>query len=540
YRYSFDMLGEAALTQGDADRYLDAYRNAIDAIGASGTFGDAIVAPSISVKLSALHPRYEHAKRTRVLAELAPRVLDLAQRAKRHGIGMTIDAEEADRLELSLDVIEAAWTDPSLDGWDGFGIVVQAYQKRAPFVIDWIAALARDHGRRIPVRLVKGAYWDSEIKRAQVDGLPGYPVFTRKPNTDVSYLANARRLLDAGDAVYPMFATHNAQTIAAVHRMAAGRNFEFQKLHGMGDDLYSEVIPEDRLGVPCRVYAPVGSHEDLLPYLVRRLLENGANSSFVNQITDESVPVEDLVRDPVETVSAFERIPHPRIPLPRDLYRAVGIDRDNSMGINLANDDQLGELAGRMESALAENWRAVPLVPGANPTGEPLDASNPADRREVVGQWLPADAATVEQALRNAVAAQPAWNALPAASRAVILERAADLLEQRMPRFMALCTKEAGKTIPDGVAEVREAVDFLRYYARQARELFGAPEAMPGPTGESNTLALAGRGVFVCISPWNFPLAIFSGQVAAALAAGNSVIAKPAEQTNLVGYYAVQ
>ncbi len=540
YRYSFDMLGEAALTQGDADRYLQAYRSAIDAIGGSGNFDDEIVAPSISVKLSALHPRYEHAKRERVLAELAPRVLDLAQRAKRYRIGMTIDAEEADRLELSLDVIEAAWSDPSLAGWTGFGIVVQAYQKRAPFVIDWIAALARAHGRRIPVRLVKGAYWDSEIKRAQVDGVAGYPVFTRKPNTDVSYLANAARLLDAGDAIYPMFATHNAQTIAAVHRVANGRNFEFQKLHGMGDDLYAEVIPADRLDVPCRVYAPVGSHEDLLPYLVRRLLENGANSSFVNRITDEDVTIADLVEDPVATVSAFDSIPHPRIPLPRDLYRSYSLDRDNSMGINLANDGQLRMLAAQIAEANTAQWRATPLVPGAKSAAADIAVTNPADRRQVIGQWQPADAAVVEQALKNAVAAQPAWDALPAASRAVILERAADLLEQRMPQFMALCTREAGKTIPDGVAEVREAVDFLRYYAGQARAMFGAPEQLPGPTGESNSLQLGGRGVFVCISPWNFPLAIFAGQVAAALAAGNSVLAKPAEQTNLVGYYAVR
>ncbi len=540
YRYSFDMLGEAALTQADADRYLQAYRMAIDAIGGSGTFEDEIVAPSISVKLSALHPRYEHAKRARVLAELAPRVLDLAQRAKRHGIGMTIDAEEADRLELSLDVIEAAWTDPSLSGWEGFGIVVQAYQKRAPFVIDWIAGLAKAHGRRIPVRLVKGAYWDSEVKRAQVEGLPGYPVFTRKPNTDVSYLANARRLFDAGDAVYPMFATHNAQTIAAVHRLAAGRPFEFQKLHGMGDDLYAEVIPADQLDVPCRVYAPVGSHEDLLPYLVRRLLENGANSSFVNRITDEEVAIEDLVRDPVEVVEAFDSFPHPRIPLPRDIYRSFGLERDNSMGINLSNDDSLRALAEQVNAAARDDWRATPLVPGATPSAAFVDVTNPADRRQVVGQWQPADADTVQKALSNAVAAQPAWDALPAASRAVILERAADLMEQRMPQFMALCTREAGKTLADGVAEVREAVDFLRYYAGQARAMFGAPEQMPGPTGESNTLQLGGRGVFVCISPWNFPLAIFSGQVAAALAAGNSVIAKPAEQTNLTGYYAVK
>ena len=553
YRYSFDMLGEGALTEADAQRYLAAYRMAIDAIGGSGNFagGDVFAAPSISVKLSALHPRYEHAKRARVLAELGPRLLELSQRAMRHGIGLTIDAEETDRLELSLDLIFSVLADASLRGWHGFGIVVQAYLKRAPFVIDYIAERARSLGRRIPVRLVKGAYWDSEVKRAQVDGQSGYPVFTRKPNTDVSYQANARRLLEATDAIYPMFATHNAQTIAAIHRMAqtmlggardaaGGFRYEFQKLHGMGDDLYAEVIPADRLDVPCRVYAPVGSHEDLLPYLVRRLLENGANSSFVNRITDEDVAIDDLIRDPVEAVAAFDSIPHPRIPLPRDVYRAHGDDRTNSMGINLANDDQLRALADAVNASLRETWRATPLVPGATSSAADIAVTNPADRRQVVGQWTPADAATVEQALQNAVAAQPAWDALPAASRAVILERAADLLEQRMPMFIALCTREAGKTIPDGVAEVREAVDFLRYYAGEARKHFGHPEKLPGPTGESNELRLQGRGVFVCISPWNFPLAIFAGQVAAALAAGNSVIAKPAEQTNLVGYYAVK
>ncbi|MCA0393469.1 MAG: bifunctional proline dehydrogenase/L-glutamate gamma-semialdehyde dehydrogenase PutA [Proteobacteria bacterium] len=548
YRYSFDMLGEGALTQRDADRYLKAYADAIDAIGGTGPFSDEITAPSISVKLSALHPRYEHAKRARVLAELAPRLLQLAQRAKRYNIGLTIDAEESDRLELSLDVIEAAWIDPSLAGWNGFGIVVQAYQKRAPFVIDWIADLARRHGRRIPVRLVKGAYWDSEVKRAQVDGHPVYPVFTRKPNTDVSYQANAARLLSNSDAIYPMFATHNAQTIAAIHRMAnallpqAGEGkkhrYEFQKLHGMGDDLYAEVIPADRLDVPCRVYAPVGSHEDLLPYLVRRLLENGANSSFVNRISDEDVSIDDLVRDPVEVVAAFDSIPHPRIPLPVDLYRSHGIERSNSMGLNLANDDTLRALAEQVAAATTD-WRAAPLVPGATVTGPDIAVTNPADRRQRVGQWQAADSATVEQALRNAVAAQPAWDATPAASRAAILEHAADLLEQRMPQYIALCTREAGKTLPDGVAEVREAVDFLRYYAAQARKDF-VPHPLPGPTGESNALQLGGRGVFVCISPWNFPLAIFAGQIAAALAAGNSVIAKPAEQTNLIGYYAVK
>ncbi|MEJ7746396.1 MAG: bifunctional proline dehydrogenase/L-glutamate gamma-semialdehyde dehydrogenase PutA [Luteimonas sp.] len=614
YRYSFDMLGEGALTTGDALRYLDAYRQAIHAIGnhvashrqddAQGPLDDVFAAPSISVKLSALHPRYEHAKRARVQAELTPRVLELAQLAKGHGIGFTIDAEESDRLELSLDVIAAAYADASLDGWQGYGLAVQAYQKRAPFVIDFLADLARKTGRRIPVRLVKGAYWDSEVKRAQVDGQSGYPVFTRKPNTDVSYLACARRMLEASDAIYPMFATHNAHTIAAIHRLAlsllpsgegarradeGGRMtrqctftangksapshpkgasfgasgatrhllptgegnaaaFEFQKLHGMGDDLYAEVIPADRLDVPCRVYAPVGSHEDLLPYLVRRLLENGANSSFVNRITDENVAIDELIRDPVETVAAFDTIPHPRIPLPIDLYRnqaapQMNADRDNSMGANLANDQQLHTLAAQINASVAD-WRAAPLVPGAKITGAKITGAgiavtNPADRRHTIGQWHAADSATVELALKNAVAAQPQWDRTPAASRAAILEHAADLLEQRMPTFIALCTREAGKTIPDGIAEVREAVDFLRYYAQQARKLF-APEALPGPTGESNTLLLQGRGVFVCISPWNFPLAIFAGQIAAALAAGNSVIAKPAEQTNLIGHAAVK
>ena len=555
YRHSFDMLGEAALTAADAQRYFKAYEAAIAAIGASGPFSDVIAAPSISIKLSALHPRYEHAKRARVLAELAPRILQLAQQAKAQRIGFTIDAEEADRLELSLDLIEATFPDSSLDGWDGYGLAVQAYQKRAPYVIDWLADLARRSSRRMPVRLVKGAYWDSEIKRAQMDGQAGYPVFTRKPNTDVSYQACARRLLDAGDALYPMFATHNAQTIAAIHRMAAGRPFEFQKLHGMGDDLYAEVIPADRLSVPCRVYAPVGSHEDLLPYLVRRLLENGANSSFVNRITDDSIPVDELVRDPVEVVGAFQHIPHPHIPLPRDLYRAHAArhaDRDstmttpspaparaNSSGVNLADDRQLQALAEQLQAAPVGQWQAVPLVPGVQPNGERIAVTNPADRRQTVGHWVPADAATVQRALDNAVAAQPAWDATPAAERAALLDRAADLLEARLPQFIALCTREAGKTIPDGVAEVREAVDFLRYYADQARRHF-AVDTLPGPTGESNTLQLAGRGVFVCISPWNFPLAIFVGQIAAALVAGNSVIAKPAEQTNLTGFAAVQ
>ena len=549
YRYSFDMLGEAALTAADAARYLDAYRMAITAIGQDYAphrtqAADAVFsAPSISIKLSALHPRYEHAKRARVMAELGPRILELAQQAKAFGIGFTIDAEETDRLELSLDLIEATLTDPSLDGWNGYGLAVQAYQKRAPRVIDFLADLARRSGRRIPVRLVKGAYWDAEVKRAQVEGQAAYPLFTRKQNTDVSYLANARRMLDAGTALYPMFATHNAQTIATVYqmarRMADRRDFEFQKLHGMGDGLYAEVVPANRLDAPCRVYAPVGSHEDLLPYLVRRLLENGANSSFVNRITDEAIPVEDLIHDPVAFVSALDSIPHPRIPLPVDLYRSQHQPRDNSMGINLANDNDLRALAESLNSAGAGSWTAGPLVPGASPSGAFAEATNPADRREVVGRWQATDAITLEHALVNAVAAQPAWDATPASARAAILEHAASLLEARMPAYMAMCTKEAGKTLIDGIAEVREAVDFLRYYALQAREHF-APMALPGPTGEANQLQLAGRGVFACISPWNFPLAIFLGQIAAALAAGNAVIAKPAEQTNLIGYAAIK
>ena len=548
YRYSFDMLGESALTAADAERYMQAYRDAIHAIGqssAQGHYREASVfgTPSISVKLSALHPRYEHAKRERVMKELVPRVLELAQLSKTYGIGFTVDAEESERLELSLDVIAAAYRDASLEGWEGYGLAVQAYQKRCGQVIDFIAALAREVGRKIPVRLVKGAYWDSEIKKAQVDGLEGYPVFTRKPNTDVSYLANAHRLLDNADVIYPMFATHNAQTIAAVHQRAKLLNrlsqFEFQKLHGMGDDLYANVIPADRFDVPCRVYAPVGSHEDLLPYLVRRLLENGANSSFVNRITDETVSIDSLIEDPVKLVQSFDSIPHTQIPLPIDLYRSFGFERSNSMGVNLANDNQLRELASSVATSVTKNFSAKPLVPGYASSADAVVVTNPADRREVVGSWVAADASAVEHALSNAVEGFEAWNATSAAGRASILEHAADLLEARMPEFIALCTREAGKTIPDGVAEVREAVDFLRYYAAEARGLFTV-EKLPGPTGESNTLQLSGRGVFVAISPWNFPLAIFLGQIAAALVTGNTVIAKPAEQTNLIGYAAVE
>jgi RHH-type proline utilization regulon transcriptional repressor/proline dehydrogenase/delta 1-pyrroline-5-carboxylate dehydrogenase len=535
YRHSFDMLGEAALTQADADRYLRAYEDAIDAIGGSGPHPDLIAAPSISVKLSALHPRYEVAQRARVLAELTPRLLALAARARGLGIALTVDAEESERLALSLEILERVHADPTLEGWAGFGLAVQAYQKRAPAVIDWLGERARRHGRPWCVRLVKGAYWDAEIKRAQVDGHAGYPVYTRKPHTDVAYLACARRLFAQGDLVYPQFATHNAHTIAAIHQLAEGRPFEFQRLHGMGQDLY-DAAREAGITAPCRVYAPVGSHEDLLPYLVRRLLENGANTSFVNRIVDESLPVEDLVRDPCELVASQGPGPHPRIPLPVALY---GDGRKNSMGINLASATELRELAAAIDAERGP-WRATPLVPGHAPAGSPRAVTDPADRTRQVGEVVDADAAAVERALATAVAAQPGWDRTPVAGRARILEHAADLLEARRARFVALCVREAGKTIPDAIAEVREAVDFLRYYAAEARRLMQQPTELPGPTGESNRLFLNGRGAFVAISPWNFPLAIFTGQVAAALATGNSVIAKPAEQTSLIGFEAVR
>jgi RHH-type proline utilization regulon transcriptional repressor/proline dehydrogenase/delta 1-pyrroline-5-carboxylate dehydrogenase len=542
YRYSFDMLGEGAFTAADAARYLQAYRDAIAAIGAGGPYPDVFAAPSISVKLSALHPRYEFNKRERVLAELVPRIVELARLAKSHGIGFTVDAEESERLELSLDVIAAAYEDPSLAGWEGYGLAVQAYQKRAPFVLDFLVDLARRVGRRMPVRLVKGAYWDSEIKKAQTEGLPGYPVFTRKPNTDVSYLACARKMLAATDALYPMFATHNAQTIAAIHQFASGLElgpglhpYEYQRLHGMGEHLYAETIGPGDLNVPCRVYAPVGSHEDLLPYLVRRLLENGANSSFVNRITDEATPPAALVADPVATVAAFATKPHPNIPPPS----AIFADRKNSMGVNLADAQELATLAGQVNAAV-KAWRAAPLVPGAPGGGATLPVTNPADRRERIGEWQAATPAQVERAIANGLAAYQGWDATPAAARAKLLEETADLMEARLPELIALCVKEAGKSIAASVSEVREAVDFCRYYASQARKLFAHPEKLPGPTGESNELQLHGRGLFVCISPWNFPLAIFMGQVTAALAAGNSVIAKPAEQTNLVAFFAIR
>ncbi len=537
YRYSFDMLGEAALTREDAHRYFRAYSDAIDAIGASDNGSDIFAAPGISVKLSALHPRYEFGRHEQVLDELTPMLLELAQRARKAGIALCMDAEEADRLELSLDIFERVYCDQSLDGYHGFGLAVQAYQKRAAGVVRWLTRLSMRIGRRIPVRLVKGAYWDSEIKHAQEEGQAGYPVFTRKLNTDVSYLACARLLLDAGERLYPQFATHNAHTLSYVLHHAGSRDdFEFQRLHGMGEELYSAVIDADRYDKRCRVYAPVGSHEDLLPYLVRRLLENGANTSFVNRIVDENEPVADIVADPISVAAQLEPIAHPRIPLPANLF---GDRRANSRGVNLADRRVRDDLYARMREFAGKRYSIAPVVDGKQCEGEVVASVNPFDVNEVVGDVAFADAALAARAVDVAAGGWAAWDKTDARKRSDILLSTADLFEANEAELLALCVREAGKSIPDAISELREAVDFLRYYAVEARERFVEPIQMPGPTGERNLFGLRGRGVFLCISPWNFPLAIFTGQVAAALAAGNSVIAKPAEQTSIVAARAV-
>jgi RHH-type proline utilization regulon transcriptional repressor/proline dehydrogenase/delta 1-pyrroline-5-carboxylate dehydrogenase len=538
YLHSFDMLGEAALTAADAQRYFDTYAAAIAAVGrAVDPARPARQAPGVSVKLSALHPRYEVGQWERVQRQLTPQLLALTQQASAAGIALTMDAEESERLELSLTLFEAVARDASLQDYAGLGLAVQAYQKRAAAVVDRVIELAQEIGRPIPVRLVKGAYWDAEIKRAQERGLPGYPVFTRKASTDVSYLACARKLLDAGALVYPMFATHNAYTIASILELAGERHeLEFQRLHGMGEELYREVLA--RTAHRCRVYAPVGSHEELLPYLVRRLLENGANTSFVHRVVDARVAVESIVADPAAEVEALARKPHPRIPLPRDLF---GTQRENSRGLNLADPAVLLELEQGLQAAFGQGWRAQPIVGGALVDGasaRPL--FSPADLREAIGSAVDAGAAEVDQAIALACAAQPAWDLRPVEERAAILERTAVLFERDAPALLALCIKEAGRTLPDALAELREAVDTLRYYAQQARGAFASPLQLKGPTGEANRLSLEGRGVFACISPWNFPLAIFTGQIAAALAAGNAVLAKPAEQTPLTGAHALR
>ncbi|MGP1283966.1 MAG: trifunctional transcriptional regulator/proline dehydrogenase/L-glutamate gamma-semialdehyde dehydrogenase [Parasphingopyxis sp.] len=527
FTYSYDMLGEAAMTMADADRYYREYERALHAIGRASDGRGVYAGPGISIKLSALHPRYARAQAGRVIDELMPRVRELALLARRYDIGFNIDAEEADRLELSLDILEALALDDALAGWDGLGFVVQAYGKRCPFVVDWIVDLARRSGRRIMVRLVKGAYWDSEIKRAQVDGLADFPVFTRKVHTDVSYLACARKLLAARDIVFPQFATHNAQTLATIHHWTGGEfavgDYEFQCLHGMGEELYEEVVGPDRLDRPCRVYAPVGTHETLLAYLVRRLLENGANSSFVNRIWDEGVPVDDLAVDPVEEAERVAPVgsPHPLIALPADLYP----DRRNSRGLDLSDEAVLAGLSRALRDSVSVDWRAEPMIAGLALAREAQEVTNPGDAQDVVGQVVWATPEDAAHAARMAAEAFGAWAQSPVEQRAGALETAADLIEQRMEPLLGLIMREAGKSLPNAVAEIREAVDFLRYYAQQARATFDENVEPLGP--------------MVCISPWNFPLAIFTGEVAAALVAGNTVLAKPAEETPLIAAQAV-
>ena len=546
FRYSYDMLGEAATTERDAERYLAAYEQAIHAIGKASNGRGIHEGPGISVKLSALHPRYSRAQRDRVMGELLPRLLKLTQLARQYDIGLNIDAEEADRLELSLDLLEGLCFEPTLKGWNGIGFVVQAYQKRCPYVIDYVIDLARRSNHRLMIRLVKGAYWDSEIKRAQVDGFEGYPVYTRKVYTDVSYLACARKLLAAPDAIYPQFATHNAQTVAAIYHMAGNNyysgQYEFQCLHGMGEPLYEQVtgsIADGKLGRPCRIYAPVGTHETLLAYLVRRLLENGANTSFVNRIGDVNVPVAELVLDPVaealdiEAESGQLGAPHPKIALPRQLFANLGAQsRLNSAGLNLAHEQQLASLAVGLLRSTQDLYTAQASISAHAADASPVNPAtaaahgwqavlNPADTRDQVGWVRPATDAEVEQAVSRAVNAAQIWQGTPPQERAACLNRAADLLEQRTQSLLGLIVREAGKSLPNAIAEVREAVDFLRYYAVQVAATFDNASHRP-------------LGVVLCISPWNFPLAIFAGQVAAALASGNCALAKPAEQTPLV------
>jgi len=534
FSYSFDMLGEGARTRADADNYFEAYAGAIAAIGGNAQSGKRSGRPGISVKLSALHPRYEAISRERVLKELTPRLIELARLAKSHDLQFTVDAEEADRLELSLDVIGNALGDGALVRWDGFGLAVQAYQKRAPAVIDWVEGVAAATNRKLTVRLVKGAYWDTEIKRAQERGLADYPVFTRKAMTDLCYMACVKRLLAARDRLFPQFATHNALTVASVIEDAGGVDgFEFQRLYGMGEALYEALFAEFP-DAACRVYAPVGGHRDLLAYLVRRLLENGANSSFVSVAADASVPIEAILRRPQGFVGAPAQARNRKIPRPRDIFQP---QRRAAAGIEFGDRASLDALLREIGDAATARAEAAPLVNGVALPGTARQVQSPIDA-VTIGLVREADAAICDAAMAAAADGFASWAASPVEQRAAALERGADRLQSDRGRLLALLQNEAGKTLDDALAELREAVDYCRYYAACARSSL-VPQAMPGPTGESNELRYRGRGVFVCISPWNFPLAIFVGQIAAALVAGNSVVAKPAEQTPLIAARAV-
>jgi RHH-type proline utilization regulon transcriptional repressor/proline dehydrogenase/delta 1-pyrroline-5-carboxylate dehydrogenase len=536
FRYSFDMLGEGARTAEDAERYQASYAAAIAAIGRAAGNKPLPDRPGISIKLSALHPRFEAVSRDRVMAELVPRVRELARAAAITGLNFTIDAEEADRLELSMDVLAAVASDRMLADWDGFGLAIQAYGKRALAAVDYTADLAASLNRRFMVRLVKGAYWDTEIKRAQERGLADYPVFTRKPMTDLGYMACADRLLSQRPRIYPQFATHNALTVASVMERAGGTDgYEFQRLHGMGDAMYAALLDRHE-GAAVRTYAPVGIHRDLLAYLVRRLLENGANSSFVSISADPDVPIENLLRRPGDIVDRPDRARHAGLPLPSALF---GASRKNSAGMEFGH---AASLAALLDDVARDTSRAdaAPLIDGRAGAGAPRDLVSPNDASTIVGSVVDATQQVADAAVERAAAGFRAWSATPAGQRAAALDRAASLLETKRGRMLYLLAAEGGKTLDDGLAELREAVDFLRYYAAQARALFTEAEILPGPTGELNRIRRRGRGVFLCISPWNFPLAIFVGQVAAALAAGNTVIAKPAEQTPLIAYEAVR
>ena len=539
YTYSFDMLGEAALTESDAQRYWQAYQQAIQCmIDFKPQWPEALPLPTISIKLSALHPRYDALQEGRVLTELTERVAQLLQLAKTHNMGVTIDAEEADRLELSLKVFKAVYARAELKGYGGFGMVVQAYSKRALSVLAYLAELARAQGDAIPVRLVKGAYWDSEIKHCQQLGTAGYPVYTRKENTDVAYLACAQFLLSTPvqGHLQPQFATHNAYTVAAIEQMGRGKAYEFQRLHGMGDALYDTLITESKQ--PVRIYAPVGVHQDLLPYLVRRLLENGANSSFVHRLVDAKTPIEQLVASPLDQVRGREVHGHPKIPLPSEIF---GDQRRNSQGANLNIQGERAALTAAVDAFANTQWQAAPIINGVLQThDDAVTVRSPHQHQRWVGSVYFSTPAQAQQALNMAKAYGETWRQTPVEERAQAIERLADLLEHHRAELMALCTHEAGKTLQDGIDEVREAVDFCRYYAQQARQHFGHTHELPGPTGERNEFYYEGRGVFLCISPWNFPLAIFLGQITAALVAGNTVLAKPAETTSLIAARAVR
>lgn len=539
YRFSYDILGEGARTSADAERYFNAYLAAIGAIGkAAASMVDK--RPGLSVKLSALHPRYSFAQRERCVPEMTARLTELCKVSAQQNITLTVDAEEVDRLELSLDIIEGAMKNAGTQGWEGFGLAVQAYQKRATALIDHVHQVARAQGQKLQVRVVKGAYWDTEIKRAQVQGLADYPVYTRKVNTDLSFLTCAQKLFAANDYLYPMLATHNAHTVAGILELSQGKKFEFQRLHGMGSSLHDLVLKDGLANVS--VYAPVGPHEDLLAYLVRRLLENGANTSFVNQVLDDKIPVAQIVKDPIEAARSSNTKRHPGIAMPLDLYRKEGTHgRSNSGGFDLTDGAVILPFIAQ-QKRFDKPYEAFPLIDGrAHKNGVSAKVSNPNHNSKNAGQAYSADNALIEMAMRAATAGFKTWSKTPADTRAAALEKAADLMEANRDELMALLTNEAGKTYADGLAEVREAVDFLRYYANLGRHDFAENgQALPGPTGESNRIRLVGRGVFVCISPWNFPLAIFTGQIAAALMAGNAVVAKPASLTPLIAQRAVE